>query len=86
MVSDEGNGVPPWVKREHERFDRELQEVRRTHREDIHRLNGELVALRDRLQDTRDTSGEQRGKLAIVVILVSSIMASAITIALNKIG
>ena len=53
---------------------RELDSISR----DIEKLEARLVRLDERLQQTRDAQGEQRGKLAILMLIASAVVSAAI--------
>lgn len=47
-------------------------------RRELDRIQERLDKLDERIQQTRDAQGEQRGKLAIIMILVSAIVSAAV--------
>lgn len=80
MAGEESNGS---LRRELDGIARALEKMEARNEERNKLADERFNRLSERVQETRDAQGEQRGKLAMLIVLASAIVSTVVQLALK---
>lgn len=80
----EENGTELWVKKELGHLDRRVEELRQTQEKDSDEIWSELKEMRHERTSVLEKVGDIRGRLIILIALVSAIVSGAVAMLVSK--